>query len=235
MGEESVRYELQDSVAVIRLDDGKANALSPGVIDALRESLERAEKDVATVLLVGRPGRFSAGFDLNVMRQGGDALRSLVTAGAELALRIFGFPRPVVAACTGHAIAMGAIVLLAADHRVGARGEFKLGLNEVALGMTLPLFGVELARHRISRRHLTRAVLASEMYAPDTAVDAGFLDRVVEPGAVYDEALSEAHRLSQLGTGAFRNTKHALRETTIAHIRETLEADMARLTAPPKR
>lgn len=231
MGDDAVRYVLRDSVASIELDDGKANALSPSVIDSLQEALERAEKDVAAVVLSGREGRFSAGFDLGVMRQGGEATRGLVTAGAELALRVFGFPHPVVVACSGHALAMGAILLLAADLRLGARGGFRIGLNEVAIGLTLPIFGVELARHRLSRRHLSRAVLTSEIYDPETAVDAGFLDRVVTPESLRDEAFAEAQRLSALGTGAFRNTKHSLRDRTIARVRETLAEDMQRLTS----
>ena len=149
MAEKSVHYELNDKTAVIRLDDGKANAISQAVIDSLMGMLDQAEKEATAVLIVGREGRFSGGFDLGVMRSGPENVRSLVKAGAELFLRIFEYPLPVVIACTGHAVAAGAIVLLAADARVGARGEFKIGLSEVAIGMRLPIFAFEFARQRL--------------------------------------------------------------------------------------
>src|SRR5438105_13642725 len=126
----SVSLERDGAVAVISIDDGKANALSPDVLSALSEAFDKAEADGASaVLLQGRPGRFSAGFDLSIMTSGVEPMRALVTQGAELLLRVFTYPVPVVAACTGHALAAGALLLLVSDVRVGAEGEFKIGLN----------------------------------------------------------------------------------------------------------
>jgi len=229
---EAILYELRDTVALIQLDDGKANALSHAVIDALHAALDRAETEAAAVVLAGRPGRFSAGFDLSVMRQGGDAVGELVGAGARLALRLYEFPLPVVIACTGHALAMGGILLLSVDYRVGAAGAFKIGLNEVAIGMTLPIFGVEFGRERLSKRHLARAVAQAEIYDPAGAVDAGFLDTVVPAESLLDEALSRAGQLAQLNRMAHRNTKLRLRADAIAAMRQTLDEDMKGLTAP---
>lgn len=231
MATEAVRYELEKTVAVVRLDDGKANALSPELIAAIQRALDRTEREAHALLLVGRPRRFSGGFDLTVMRQGAETVRSLVTAGAELALRLYGFPRPVVAACTGHAIAMGALLLLCADARLGTEGDFKIGLNEVANGMTLPVFGVELARDRLSKRHLARATLTSEMYAPAAAVDAGFLDRVTGADVLFSESFAEAERLGALDSAAFARTKRRLRTATIALMRDTLASDMRNFAA----
>ena len=222
MSESVVSYELEESLAIVRIDDGKANALSPGLVGAVDEALDRAEKEARCLVIAGRPGRFSAGFDLGVMQQGGDAVRVMVGAGAELAVRLYGFPIPVVMACTGHALAMGAVLLLTADTRLGAEGEVKLGLNEVAIGMTLPVFAVELARDRLSPRYATRAVLEAEMYTPATAVEAGFLDRVVASEALLDEARAEGQRLSQLDPRAHYKTKLALRGGTIGRVRESL-------------
>ena len=222
MSESVVSYELEESLAIVRIDDVKANALSPGLVGAVDEALDRAEKEARCLVIAGRPGRFSAGFDLGVMQQGGDAVRVMVGAGAELAVRLYGFPIPVVMACTGHALAMGAVLLLTADTRLGAEGEFKLGLNEVAIGMTLPVFAVELARDRLSPRYATRAVLEAEMYTPATAVEAGFLDRVVASEALLDEARAEGQRLSQLDPRAHYKTKLALRGGTIGRVRESL-------------
>ena len=125
-------YRLDDTVAVLTFDDGKANAYSHDALAAIGEGLDRAEQEATAVLLAGRPGKFSAGFDLSVMTAGDEPMRALVSAGAQLALRVFTFPMPVVAACTGHGLAMGAIMLLVCDARVGADGPFKIGLNEVA-------------------------------------------------------------------------------------------------------
>jgi enoyl-CoA hydratase len=160
------------------------------------------------------------------MRGGPDQVVALVSAGGELALRFYGFPRPVVAACTGHALAMGAILLLSADARVGAEGSFKIGLNEVSIGLALPVFGVELARERLSKRHLTRAVETAELYTPSGAVDAGFLDRVTSPDTLLDEARGEARRLGELNAKAFAGTKKRLRASTIERIGRVLKEDV---------
>ncbi|MDB4433205.1 crotonase/enoyl-CoA hydratase family protein [bacterium] len=217
-----VSYELDESVAMVRIDDGKANAISPDLVAAVDEALDRAEKEARCVVIAGRPGRFSAGFDLNIMRQGGDAVVRMVTAGAELALRLYGFPTPVVMACTGHAMAMGAVLLLTADTRFGVEGDFKIGLNEVAIGMTLPVFGVEFSRERLSPRYLTRAVAGAEIYDPEAAVEVGFLDRVVAAEALLDEARAEAQRLAGLDQKAHYETKLRLRGRAIRRIRESL-------------
>lgn len=223
-----VRYELSGEVATVRIDDGKANALGPPVIEALHDGLDRAEKEAAAVLLTGRPGRFSAGFDLGVLRSGPDAARGLVTAGAELAVHIARHPTPVVIACNGHALAMGAVLLLAADLRIGAVGDFKIGFNEVAIGLAAPVFLVEFARERLSKRHLQRATVQAEIYSPESALDAGFLDRVVAPDALLESALEESRRLAQLPRAAFTRTRRLVAEETLERIEATLADDMAR-------
>jgi enoyl-CoA hydratase len=225
MAEEFVQYARKDKVAVLRLDDGKANALAPPVLDALHEGLDRAVADEAgAIVLLGRPGRFSAGFDLSVMRQGPEAVAGMVGRGAELAYRVFDCPLPFVIGATGHALAMGAVLLLSADERIGAEGDFKIGLNEVAIKMTLPEFGIALAEERLSRRHLQRAVSQAEVYAPLGAVDAGYLDRVVPPGEVEPAAIARAQALADtLDPKAHRETKRALRRATLERLRAALE------------
>ena len=219
MSDEIVHYRLADGVAVVAMDDGKANAISHAMMDSLDAALDRAEKEARAIVLTGRPGRFSGGFDLAAMRGGPEQAVVLVGRGAELALRVYASPLPFVIACTGHAIAMGAILLLAADTRIGARGDFKLGLNEVAIGLALPPFAMHLAAARLSKRHLVRSALAAEIYGPAEAIDAGFLDAVVTPDDLEAEAESAARRLAALDALAFRTTKAALRAETIARIR----------------
>jgi enoyl-CoA hydratase len=231
VSDEAVRVAIEESLAVVRVDDGKANALSPQVIQALHGAFDRAEKEAGAVLLLGRPGRFCAGFDLSVMRDPG-GVRDLVTAGAELFLRQLEFPLPIVSACTGHALAAGALLLLASDVRVAARGSYKIGLNEVAIGMGLPIFAVELARHRLSRRHFLRATSQAQIYDPDEAVDAGYVDQAVDADALEGVARGEAARLAQAPQPAFRHTKRSVHAAVVSQIRATLEEDMARLTGP---
>lgn len=235
MTSDRLHYELRGNVAVLRMDDGKVNALGHETIGALHAALDRAKSDAGAVLLTGREGRLSGGFDLAVMSGGPRSANDLVLAGANLLLRIYEFPRPVVVACNGHALAAGAILLLVADLRIGCTGNFKIGLNEVAIQLTLPAFAMELARDRLSKRHFTKAVSQAYIFDPEAAVDAGFLDLVTPPDALFETALGEATRLAALPHPAFRNTKDRERQATVRLIREVLEDDVATIAGvqPP--
>lgn len=224
-------YALDGSVAVITIDDGKANALTHEVLADLRGALDRAEAEAAAVLLTGREGRFSAGFDLSVMSAGTEQMRALVIDGARFLCRLFTFPRPVVAACNGHALAAGALTLLASDHRVAADGAFKIGLNEVAIGMPLPQFGVELARYRMPPSQLD-SVLLGQVFPPAAAAVAGYVDRVVPAADLQAEAMATAQQCAQLQKGAVARTKQATRGAIAQEILDTVEADMATITGP---
>lgn len=223
----SVSYEQRDRVAVITIDDGKANAITHGIADALLGALDRARSDADAVVVAGRPGRFSAGFDLSVMTSGTTEARALLGAGAEVAIAINGFAKPVVLAATGHALAMGAILLLAGDVRIGAEGNYKIGLNEVAIGMPVPRFTVELARGCIAVGALNAALNLATVYDPAGAVAAGFLDRIVPDGEVVDAAVAEAAELAgRLNPKAFATTRSFVRGASIARVREGLAVDL---------
>src|SRR5262245_36617624 len=224
---ELVRFSLRGSVAHLAFDDGKANVISPASLAVLNAALDRAEKEAGAVARLGRAGRFCAGFDLNTMQAGPEPARQLVAGGALLAARFAASPLPIVIGCGGHALAMGALLLLGADVRLGAEGDFKLGLNEVAIRLTLPAFAVELANERLSRRHLLRATTLAELYAPAAACDAGFLERVVAPERLEAETLAEAARLAELPRRAFAETKAALRGAMVERIRNGLARDLA--------
>jgi len=171
---------------------------------------------------VGRPGRFSAGFDLSVMRS--DRIVELMTKGSDLALRLVEHPTPVVLGVTGHALAMGAVLLLTADWRVGAEGDFKLGLNEVRIGLFVPGFAVDLADYRLSRRHLTEAVQLAEVYDPRGALAAGFLDEVVDLDTVEARAIEKATAwAAELDPGAFARTREIARGPLLEKLRTSLQ------------
>ncbi len=223
-----VRTTIHGDVHVIDLDDGKANALSFAVIDGLNAALDASESSAGAVAIIGRDGKFSAGFDLKVMTSSIDDARRLLRAGAELALRVYMSPIPIVLGITGHALAMGGILATTADYRIGADGPFKLGLNEVAIGMPVPTFGVELCRDRLTHTWFTRCVQHAHLCTPAEAVAAGFLDELVAPADVRDGAIERAaHLAASLHRGPFRLTRNTMRAATAAALRDSLDADMA--------
>jgi enoyl-CoA hydratase len=214
------------------MDDGKANALSNEMIDQLLAALTRAETEAKAMVLAGRPERFCAGFDLKVMMSGPANATALLTRGSELLLRLYEAKVPLVIACTGHALAGGALVVLTGDLRIAAAGAFKIGLNEVQIGLPVPVLAMELARDRLVKPELDRATLMATIYNPEEAQLAGYVDAVVAPGEVIAAATAEAARLGAFSQQAFRATKQRLRGATIKHIRATMAEDMATLLTP---
>jgi enoyl-CoA hydratase len=229
---DALTYRLDGSVAVVTLDDGKANAMGHATLAGLSDALERAEDEATALVIVGGAKAFSAGYDLAVMTESTEAMQGLVATGARFLMRLYGSPLPTVAACTGHALAGGALTLLAVDERIGPSDTpAKLGLNEVAIGMPLPIFAVELARDRLTAEQLTPAVLG-QVYDPAGALAAGYLDRLVARDEVVDTAIAVATERATLRRGAVGRTKTALRGRTIDHVLATLDDDIAALTGP---
>ncbi|MEM7663207.1 MAG: crotonase/enoyl-CoA hydratase family protein [Pseudomonadota bacterium] len=213
---------IENDIAHIHLDDGKANALSFDMLDAIQDALNDAEANAKAIVFSGRAGRFCAGFDLSVMREDPANAAKLVNAGGHLLLRIFQNKLPTVVACTGHALAAGGLFLLAADTRIGVQGDFKIGLNETAIGMVLPTFGIELPRARLAQDHFTPAVIQGRMHDPDLAVEAGFLDQAVEGDALLDTAATAAGALAQLPQAAYHGNKMLIRKPAIEIIKASL-------------
>lgn len=222
---ELVTVEGKDTHTQLTMDDGKANALSFAMLDALNAGLDSAAASGKPVVIAGRPGKFSAGFDLKVMAAGGEDRVRLLRQGAETAVRLLDFETPVMLAVTGHALAMGALLCLSADYRLGVRGDFKLGLNEVAIGMTLPWFGVELARARIVDTHFTQAVALARIYDPDGAAAAGYLDDVVDEAQFAPTLDFLTQGFSALDMKAHRETKARVREPLRLRLEEALQRD----------
>lgn len=220
----SVTLDITDKIALITMDDGKANAQGHAMIEGLENALSEAEAKASAVVLTGRPGKFCAGFDLSIM-QGGDvnALIELVARGGKLAARMYGYPLPLVAACNGHALALGAIYLLAADTRIGEKVPAKIGLNETAIGMELPIFGTALAQARLDPTRLTEAVIQATIYDPEGAAQVGYLDRVVGEGEAIGAATALAGALGQLPQAAYAGTKRVIRRATLAEIEASFQ------------
>jgi enoyl-CoA hydratase len=221
----SVSIDIQDGVALIRMDDGKANAINFAMLSALNAALDAAESGAKAIVLAGREGRFSGGFDLKAFASlGPDDIVRLLDEGAKLLVRLYGGPLPVVAACTGHAIAMGAFIVNACDTRVGATGDYKIGANETSNGMDLPIFAMELSRDRLSPKHLTRALIQSFIFDPEGAVDAGYIDMLVSLDKVESQAISIATQLATLPGPTYAANKRALRRDTLARISASVGA-----------
>lgn len=224
----AVSCTIENGIAQIAMDDGKANAMSPALMGEINTALDVAEQAKAVAVLRGRAGIFSAGFDLKVFQQGPEASRTMVKMGGELILRLLRFPRPVMTVCTGHAYPMGAFLMLAADARWAVDGPWRIGLNETAIGLTVPQFAIELARHRLSAPGFARVSAAALMSPPD-ALRAGYVDAVVSPDRLDAAAGEEALRLTTLDESSFAATKHRVNERAICAISEALAAEFAAL------
>ncbi|WP_375313049.1 crotonase/enoyl-CoA hydratase family protein [Bradyrhizobium sp. A5] len=223
-----VAYELRDGVARIVLDDGKVNVMSTALLGAIGAAFDRAETEAEIVVLrSARPGIFSAGFDLKVFASG-DAAKSLdmVRAGAQLALRLMSFPHPTIGVMEGHAYPMGTFLLLACDVRLGARGPHRMGLNEVAIGIAPPSFAIELARSRVHPAWLSRTATLGEMYEPEQALTAGFLDHLVAPEAIEGSLDEIIAGLRAIHKPSHATAKRRLRQPAIDAMRAAIEREL---------
>jgi enoyl-CoA hydratase len=172
---------------------------------------------------------FSAGFDLKVLRAGGHMGVDMLLGGFELSARLLSFPLPVLAACTGHALAMASFLLLSTDARIGIDGDYRIGANEVAIGLTMPAFGVEICRQRLTPSYFNRSVVTAEIYGPGQAAEAGYLD-VAVPEAAFEQAVAaRAQQLSELDLAAHVSTKAVARAQALQAIRTAIESDRAAL------
>jgi enoyl-CoA hydratase len=226
MSQSPVSYQLDGEVAVITLDDGKRNALSPTMLKALNEAIDRAEQDGAMILLTGRTDTFSAGFDLKVMRAGGPAAIGMLKAGFAMTARLLSFPRPVIVASSGHTVAMGLFLVLSSDYRIGAAGSYQYTANEVAIGMSMPRVAAEVMRLRLTPSQFQRAAILAATYTPEEALAAGMLDEVVPPARLLDQARSVAAKFALLDKRAHQTTKLRLRQDSLRTIRRSLPLDL---------
>lgn len=223
--ERLVSFRMEGPVAVVTMDDGKVNALSPAMLEAVGRALDAAESEAGAVVLAGRENRFSAGFDLAVLQAGGADAITMLRGGFELSMRLLSFPKPVVVACTGHAVAMGVFLLLSVDYRIGPEGPYRFAANEVAIGLTMPLPALALLEHRLDPSAFTRAAVLAESFTAGQAVECGFLDRLVAPQEVIASACELAARLTTLHADAHAQTKLRARAQVLEAVRGGIGAD----------
>lgn len=228
-------YQLSDGVATIKLDDGKVNALSVEMQSAIGEAVDRAEVDGAAIVLTGRAGMFSAGFDLTTIRAGGPAVAEMVIGGFKLAQRILGYPRPVVVGCTGHAIAMGTFLMFAGDYRIGPEANsFRWTANEVAIGLTMPHAAIEMLRLRLTPGAFDKAVILSHQFGPGDVLSSGYFDELVPLDDVVETATSAARAALSLDARAHAASKLRARAPALVALADAIredEDDFARFLA----
>ena len=221
----TVSLTINKNLAEITMDDGKANVLSHSMFEQLEKAFDAAENEKKIVLLRGRDGLFSGGFDLKEMSKGPKEAIALTTRGSLFARRMIAFPTPVIGFSTGHCIAMGAFLMLACDYRIGLEGEFKIGLNETLIGMTMHEFGIELARYRIPLDYFNRSVINAELYSPKAAVKAGFYDSIIKPENIEESVSSFTKHFESLNMNAFAGTKVKSRKNLFSLLDNCIDND----------
>jgi enoyl-CoA hydratase len=226
---ELIHYSCNEGIATLTLNNGKVNAISPDMIAAFNSRLDQAEQDRAIVIITGQPGILSGGYDLKVMTSNPENAINLVASGSTLSRRMLAHPYPIIVACSGHAIAKGAFLLLSADYRIGSEGPFNIGLNEVLIGMTMHHAGIELAKDRLSKPAFQRAVINGELFNPADAVNAGFLDRVVSAEQLMQTAMGVATLMKKINMTAHRNTKLKARKDLLEALDAAIEVDKTQL------
>ena len=212
-----VQYQFEDGVAILRIDDGKRNALAPEVLDEIYAAFDRAEADRAIVIVTGREDVFSAGFDLKVMQRGGTRAIGMLHRGYGLPARVLNYPYPVIVACNGHSLAMGVFLMLAADHAIGIHGDFVVGMNESAIGMVLPLYATTLGMARLAPAG-RKAIATGELFSPQRGLEVGYFDRVVEAGELDATVEAVIAHMKSLNAGAFDGNKKIINAQLIADV-----------------
>ena len=213
----------EGDVSIITLDDGKVNAFSPEMITVVNSLLDQVPTDNGSLLIAGRQGMFSAGFDLKVMMSGPEQAVEMVKSGFTMLTRVFSFPRPVVAACSGHAIALGAFLLCSSDYRIGAKGEYKIGANELRNNMIVPTPILEIAKFKLTKSHKQRALLNAEMYAIEDAIEPGYLDEIADSDKIFQIGLAKAKDLATLAHPQYNETKILDQEDVIKKINNGID------------
>lgn len=224
MSEKIVTIKKEDNISVITLDDGKANVFSPEMSNQLNASLDQVDTESGCLIITGREGMFSAGLDLKIIQSGDvDRIVEMSSSAFKLLARIFSFPRPVIAACSGHGIALGTFLICCCDYRIGIKGDYMIGANEMRTNMVIPTPILELIKFRVNDSHKYRAVLGAEMYNFNKAQSAGLIDDVVEADSLMNAAKDKANDLAMMGHPSYTMTKELFIAEPMAKINEALK------------
>lgn len=214
-----IHREDRDSIAVLRLEHGKANALDVELLRELRLQLEDLPGEAKALVLTGSGTIFSAGIDLpRLLGEGVDYVEPLIDALNDLLERFLGLSLPIVAAVNGHAIAGGFVLACGCDVRLMASGVGKVGLTELRVGVPFPPAVLAIVGAVVGRRELREMVYRARLYSAAEAVQRGMADELVPPGELLDRAVETATELGAISPGAFALTKRQLLEPMRRHL-----------------
>lgn len=212
-----ITHSQEDGVHTIQMDDGKVNALNKEKLDALTATLAECAGNFGPVVIRGRQGIFSAGFDLKGFSAGPETATAQLQAGKDALLAILRHPAPVVTVCEGHAYPMGAFLMLAADRAIGIEGDFVTGMNESKIGMALPIYPMILGAARLNSTG-RKAVATAQLFGPAEAKEIGYFDDVVTPDALETHLAKVVADLKTVNAGAFGTNKTAMNRQLIDDI-----------------
>ena len=226
----AMQLERIGEAVLLRMRAGKANAMGPAWLERMEALLDEALTARARALVItGYEGFFSAGLDLPTLDGLDDrAMGSFMSGFSRTMLRIFELPMPVVAAVNGHAIAGGCVLALQADVRIGAASDFRIGLNEVQLGIGLPAVVLEALRAQVPAASLLPIALEGRLFSPEEAVSVGLLHEVVPADRLEQRAVARAMELGALPGAAYASVKHGLRAPVAQRVRDLAGQDAAR-------
>ena len=214
----------EGNVSIITLDDGKANVFSPEMSHQINECLDQVATEEGCLIITGKEGMFSGGLDLKIIQSGDiERIQEMSSKAFKLLARIFSFPRPVIAACSGHAVALGTFLLCCCDYRIGVKGEFMLGANEMRTNMVIPIPILELIKFRVSNTHKYRAVLGAEMYKLEDSISAGLIDEVVDQDLLMTTVTEKAKDLATMGHPSYSMTKELFIAEPMSKINAAME------------
>ena len=223
MSEKIATFKKEEDISIITLDDGKANVFSSEMSQQVNDCLDQVETEKGCLIITGKEGMFSAGLDLKTIQSGDmEKILDMSSSAFKLLARIFSFPRPVIAACSGHGIALGTFLICCCDYRIGIKGDFMLGANEMRTNMVIPTPILELIKFRVNNSHKYRAVLGAEMYTLEKAKEAGLMDDVVNPEDLMQVAMEKAKDLATMGHPSYSLTKELFIAEPMSKINEAM-------------
>ena len=214
----------EGDISIIKLDDGKANAFSYDMLSQVNELLAKVPRDSGALVITGREGLFSGGFDLKTLATGDmEKITKMVQLGYNLLLELFSFDRPIVAAVSGHSIALGLFVTCSADYRIAIDGKYVCQANEVRNNMDIPTQIMEILKARVNKKYFYPAVYHSDAYSVQESIEVGFIDEVVSEDQFMERAMEKAKELATLPHPFYANTKKTAQEDVRQKIADAIE------------
>jgi len=214
----------ENDISIIKLDDGKANAFSYDMLSQVNELLKKVPRDSGALVITGREGLFSGGFDLKTLATGDiEKITKMVQLGYRLLLELFSFDRPIVAAVSGHSIALGLFVTCSADYRIAIDGKYVCQANEVRNNMDIPTQILEIIRARVNKKYFYSAVYHSDAYSVQDSIEVGYIDEVVSEDQFMKRVMEKAKELATLPHPFYANTKKTAQDDVRQKIADAID------------